>query len=222
MPRIVDVVQRPKEKSQRKNHVLYVPAKKVTEFNQELHNRVDDLIETMHHEEGIGIAAPQVGWSEQIFIIEAMGISNRYPHPKKYATQLTDVPQQIFINPRIVEASDSYVTYWHGCLSCKGLDRSKLRTYKDITVTAQDLKGNVFTRKLDKLASIIFQHEFRHLLGTLYIDHGLEFLSLESLREKLNSGDFNLYLETNEKIVPHLLKDYTVGESIEDYSKKLT
>ncbi len=133
------------------------------------------MITTMHHEEGIGIAAPQVGISQQIFIIEASLDSSRYPFLRKYP-QLKPVAQQIFINPRITQVSKEYIKYWHGCLSAKGLDRGLVRTYKSLHFEAQNLEGKVFKGYLDSFAAIIFQHEFRHLLGSLYIDHAKDLI----------------------------------------------
>src|SRR3990167_5474357 len=120
MSSLLDVVQRPSEANERKGHVLYIPARKVRVFNQKLKKSVKELIATMQHEQGIGIAAPQVGWNEQIFIIEASIESPRYPLLQRYP-QLRNVEQQIFINPYITYASPDYVDYWHGCLSAKGV-----------------------------------------------------------------------------------------------------
>src|SRR4051812_40383934 len=111
------------------------------------------MVATMHHEQGIGIAAPQVGLSQQIFIIEASIDFSRYPLLRKYP-QIENVKQQVFINPKITRVSEGSITYWHGCLSAKGLDRGLVRTYKTITFTAQDLDGKMFGGELASLAAI--------------------------------------------------------------------
>lgn len=220
MPKHLYVVQRPHEESARKGHVLYTPAKPVTVFDKTLKEKVEDMIATMHQEQGIGIAAPQVGLNEAIFVIEASLDSSRYPHLKKYP-QLRDVGLQVFINPRITEASPETIAYWHGCLSAKDQNRGLVKTYKSLSFTAQDVEGRTFTGNLEFLAAIIFQHEFRHLLGTLYVDHAKEFMSISILQEKIKSGEIELYSENSENNIPHLLSDYKVGESIEDYAKRL-
>lgn len=219
MSTVLEVVQRPIEESERKDHVLYIPARKVKVFNTKLKKSVKELIATMHHEHGIGIAAPQVGWNEQIFIIEASIESSRYPLMKKYP-QLKNVEQQIFINPRITYASKEYVDYWHGCLSAKGVDRGLVRTYKTLAFSAQNVDGHVFTGTLDSLAAIIFQHEFRHLLGTLYCDHARNFVSLNDLQPKTLAGEIQLYTENSPVDVPLLLADYRIGETVEQYRER--
>jgi len=219
MSTVLDIVQRPIHIAERKNHVLYTPARKVKIFNTKFKNKVKDLIATMHHEHGVGIAAPQVGWNEQVFVIEASVDSSRYPLMRRYR-QLKDVKQQIFINPKITYVSKDYVDYWHGCLSAKGVDRGLVRTYKTLGFSAQNIEGHVFKGTLESLAAIIFQHEFRHLLGTLYCDHAKTFVSLDEMKTKVLGGELDLYKENAEGDVPYLLKDYKIGETIEEYRER--
>ena len=219
MPRLLDIVQRPAEAAQRCKHVLYNPAERVSHFDEALAASIRDLIATMHHEQGIGIAAPQVGWPLQIFIIQAEIESPRYPLLRRYP-DLKNVAQQIFINPRITAASTETIGYWHGCLSGKGHERGLLRTYRSISFAAQDCQGLSFEGTLDSLGAIIFQHEFRHLLGTIYYDHAKDFLSLDQLLEKTKEGTVQLYTAQPDLKIPHMLADYRVGESIEDYKKR--
>lgn len=221
MTKILDIVQRPEQPELRAKHVLYTPAKKVLNFDEKLKESVAILIATMHHTQGIGIAAPQVGWDQQIFIIEADLDASRYPHLRKHP-ELGPVPLQVFINPKIIKASIERVSYWHGCLSAHNAPRGLVATYKSIEVEAQDTEGVSFTAKLDFLASIIFQHEFRHLLGGLYIDHAKEFIPLSDLREKVLKSELSLFKVQPEESVPLLLSDYQVGESIEAYRAKRT
>ena len=218
MSKLYEVVQRPEQASQRQGHVLYTPAKPVLKFDADLESTVTKMIETMHHEDGIGIAAPQVDIPLQIFIIESNMDSARYSLLKKYP-QLQPVPQQVFINPRIVEASKESIAYWHGCLSAKGLDRGRLRSYKSLRYEAQDVKGKKVEGSLDNLAAIIFQHEFRHLLGGLYVDHAKEFLKLEDMREAVLLGKTDLYTEKNIDEIPHILSDYQIGAWVGSLAK---
>ncbi len=220
MPHILNVVQRPEKAEDRKHHVLYVPAKKITVFDEALQNSVRDLVATMHYEQGIGIAAPQVGWSQQIFLIEAEVQSPRYPFMKKYS-DLRNVAQQLFINPCILEASQECVSYWHGCLSAMSCDRGVLRSYKSIHVRAQDIEGKTFTCTLDSLAAIIFQHEFRHLLGTVYFDRARTLLPLAVLREQMANDMIQLYDANPDPSIPHMIGDYKVGETIEEFAERM-
>ncbi len=213
MTKILDIVQRPDAAAERVKHVLYNPSKKVLVFDEKLKESIEVLIATMRHAQGIGIAAPQVGWDQQIFIIEANLESSRYPNLRQHP-ELVDVPLQIFINPKITRVSAEKVSYWHGCLSASNAPRGLLATYKSIEFEAQNLQGELFSGKLDFLASIIFQHEFRHLLGGLYIDHAKEFIPLSDLREKVLKSELSLFKVHPEESVPLLLSDYQVGESI--------
>ena len=123
------------------------------------------MYKTMMAEHGIGIAANQVGLNLQIFIIE----SNHEDSEARYKNIL-DVKKQVFINPKIKSASKKLTNFWHGCLSAKGQFRGQVSTYESIFYEALDENLNKVSGKLDGMAAVIFQHEFRHLLSNLYVD----------------------------------------------------
>jgi len=117
------------------------------------HNRlIDDMIATMKKAKGVGIAAPQVGNSLRLFII-APEPSARYPNAPK-------MPPVAMINPTLVRQSKKMATDWEGCLSIPGL--------RDIEFSARD--GRRMAGKLRGFVARVFQHEFDHINGHVYLD----------------------------------------------------
>ncbi len=138
--------------------------------NQELQRLIDDLIDTMHEEEGVGIAAPQVSRSLQIVIAECES-NERYPDQKS-------VPLTVLVNPKITYRSEEKVSYWEGCLSLKDL-RGLVPRSKEIHVEAWSRYGEKIEIKTSSFLSIILQHEIDHLEGKLFVDRieDMKFLS---------------------------------------------
>lgn len=198
------------------NNILYRTSKKINIADVKS-SSVQKLIKNMHKRmTGIGLAANQVGEPIQLFIIEF----KKYKDPEKYKNlNLDDVHFQVFINPRIISASCDKVTYWHGCLSASDKPIGKVATYKWIDYEALDEHGAPKTGRLCGMAAIIFQHEFRHLLGKCYFDFAKEFLAAEDLRRKIINLEIKLYEDASTHD-PLLLPDYTIGETIEEYQSR--
>ncbi|MCK5740327.1 peptide deformylase [bacterium] len=112
---------------------------------------LDDLIETMHEEDGVGLAAPQVGIAKRI--ISAGDGENWHT----------------VINPKIISHSILTEKDHEGCLSLPGL-RGEVSRFRKITVKGLDRDGNPIEIKARGLLSRVFQHEIDHLDGTLFID----------------------------------------------------
>ena len=193
----------------RDQNSLYQKCLPVTDFHAPL---IKDLVEIMYKtmvaEHGIGIAANQLGINLQIFIIE----SNHEDSEARYK-DLLNVKKQIFINPKIKSASKKLTNFWHGCLSAKGQCRGQVATYKTITYEALDEKLNKISGKLDGMAAVIFQHEFRHLLGKTYVDFAHKLLDAEELNIEIENGNYD-DLDDCDSSIPHLLSDYKIGSSI--------
>lgn len=193
----------------RNENSLYQKCLPVTDFHATL---IKDLVgimyKTMVAEHGIGIAANQIGINLQIFIIE----SNREDSDVRYKN-LLNVKKQIFINPKIKSVSKKLTNFWHGCLSAKGQFRGQVSTYKSITYEALDENLNKISGKLDGMAAVIFQHEFRHLLSKLYVDFAHKLLDVEDLNMDIENGNYD-DLDDCDNSIPHLLSDYKVGTSI--------
>lgn len=137
--------------------VLAQKAKPVTEITPELKKLVDDMAETMYANEGIGLAAPQVGESIRLVTIDLSG-------PEVQGDL------RVLVNPEIVAKSEETVETEEGCLSVAAL-RAKVKRSAEVTVKAQDLDGNDVTIEADDLLAVCLQHEIDHLDGVLFIDH---------------------------------------------------
>ena len=125
----------------------------VKEFGDEIKMLSDAMIDTLDEADGVGLAGPQVGVPEKIFVVHIRG----------------EEPM-VFINPVITETSIETGVYEEGCLSIPGVYHDVVRPLA-VTIQAQDVKGKVFTLKADGLLARVIQHENDHLHGKLYIDH---------------------------------------------------
>ncbi|MCR5732408.1 MAG: peptide deformylase [Sphaerochaetaceae bacterium] len=134
--------------------VLSEPTTKVTEFDSALKLLVEAMFETMDEAEGVGLAAPQIGVSKRIFVVD---------------THQSEDERLCFINPEILETSPDLVHYEEGCLSVPGVYHDVVRP-SHVTVHAQDLNGKAFTVKAGGLLARVIQHENDHLYGKLFID----------------------------------------------------
>ena len=136
---------------------LRSPGKPVTRFDDELRKLVDDMAETMYAAPGVGLAAPQIGVSLRLFVVD---VASGEDAPSDLRT---------FINPEIIDAQGE-VAYEEGCLSFPGVHEEILRAER-IKVRAQDIEGNPFELEAEGLLAIAIQHEHDHLEGTLMVDH---------------------------------------------------
>lgn len=136
--------------------VLGQVAEPVTVFDNELHQLAEQMLQTMQQANGVGIAAPQVHRSLQLFIMA----SN--PNPR-YPTAPIMAPQ-VVINPQILQASEQMVVGEEGCLSIPQ-QRCQVSRHQAIEVKYQDLSGEWCQEWLEGFIARIFQHEFDHLQG---------------------------------------------------------
>ncbi len=111
--------------------------------------------------QGIGIAAPQIGWQTRIFCI---GIFDE--HRTRYP-QAPDIPFSFWINPEIIKSSDNTCWAWEGCLSVPGI-RAWVERPASIRVTGLDEKGLERNETLSGFQARVFQHEIDHLDGILF------------------------------------------------------
>ena len=139
----------------------------LSEKTQEL---IDHMKQTMRHAPGVGLAAPQVGISLQLAVIE----DREEYHKKLTAEQLAErqrqpVPFHVIINPRIVSSENTDVEFFEGCLSVAGYSAIVSRAR---SVTVEYLNEFAETRRIHAVGwyARILQHEIDHLAGTLYVD----------------------------------------------------
>lgn len=143
------------------NPVLHTRASEVTVFDDELRNLVADMYDTMDKAPGVGLAAPQIGVPLRIFVYD-------------YADDNGNERRGVLINPsltigEIVDEPADEDTEIEGCLSVPG-ERFPLKRAETATVTGVDLDQNPVRIEADGWFARIFQHEFDHLDGTLYVD----------------------------------------------------
>lgn len=123
---------------------------------------VSDMEETLAKSEGCGLAAPQVGESVRILIVDGTGMTDVYPYLAGF--------KRVMINPVVLEESEKKCEYSEGCLSIPGI-------YCDVTrpqsMTVEYYNGDFekVTETLDKFACRMVQHEMSHLDGDLFVDH---------------------------------------------------
>jgi len=145
---------------------------------------IDDLIATVAQANGVGIASPQVAQSYCLFIV-ASRPNARYPHaPEMEPTAM--------INPKIVSHSSEVVKDWEGCLSVPGI-RGLVPRYQAIAVEYTDRYGNLQTKELTNFVARIFQHEFDHLNGVIFIDR------VESTLEMITEEEYQKLVVNNTK-----------------------
>lgn len=133
--------------------ILQRPTEAIVEFNDELRVLADDMFESMYKAAGIGLAAPQIGVSQRITVID---LSNQKNPEEKI----------ILVNPEIIHREGKQYEE-EGCLSLPDI-RDKVGRAAKVKVKAQDLKGNWFELEGTELLARAFQHEIDHLDGILF------------------------------------------------------
>ncbi len=127
-----------------------------------LRELVADMTDTLRAAGGIGLAAPQVDVSVRLAIIEIPGGPTRYG-------DLEPMPLTVFVNPEIAVLDPATAGYWEGCLSVPGL-RGYVERPQHVRIAAIDLDNNPFELSFQGFEATVFQHEFDHLDGLLYVD----------------------------------------------------
>ena len=141
----------------------------VTAFDEELQRLIDDMVETMYAAPGVGLAAPQVGVSKRLAVIDISSHEEQYP-------------LIVIINPSILK-SEGEIEFEEGCLSIPGF-REPVSRAKKTRVKAQDAHGNWFELEGEDLLSRAIQHENDHLDGVLFI-HRISPLKRDLIRRKI-------------------------------------
>ena len=138
------------------NPVLEKPAEPVTEFDNELKDLVEDMFASMYEAKGVGLAAPQIGISKRLAVIDVTFKED--PNAKL-----------VLANPEIIH-KEGKQTQSEGCLSIPEF-RENVTRPKTVTIRAQDVNGNWYEKTGEDLLARAFLHETDHLNGKLYISH---------------------------------------------------
>jgi len=139
--------------------VLRQEAETVDRFDDDLKLLIADMVDTMREAPGVGLAAPQIGVSKRVIVVE-------FGHEEDES-----IPKQLYavVNPEIVRMSEETVSGIEGCLSVPGfigeVDRARV-----VTVKGQDSEGKPITIRAEGWLARIFQHEIDHVNGILYTD----------------------------------------------------
>ena len=153
--------------------VLRTPAKEVHKVSQKIKVLVEDMLDTMYAQNGVGLAAPQVGESYRVFVID-VSTGNEPLNPI------------VFINPKIIKKSGACISH-EGCLSFPEAF-TDVKRYANIMVKALDRNGRSFVleAKDGTLLARAIQHEFDHLDGVLFIDHVINRFEADEVLKKPN------------------------------------
>lgn len=159
--------------------ILHTPAVPIVEVRDPaVQKLIDELILTLRAAGGVGIAAPQVGVGVQLLIV-ASRPNPRYP----------DAPQMdplVLVNPRLLGHSDAEVLGWEGCLSVSER-RGLISRYQTVEVEYTDRDNRTQTARMQDFVARIFQHEYDHLLGKVFLDRARQILSEDDYQAQLEA-----------------------------------
>ncbi len=144
--------------------ILRQKARPVTHFDTDLQRLVDDMIETLHEANGVGLAAPQIGQPIQLAVILTL------PEEDDEGNEIEDTRELfVIINPEIFWRSKETTKGIEGCLSIPGY-LGEVDRHESVRVRGLDRHGRKIRLRLFDWTARIFQHEIDHLNGELYID----------------------------------------------------
>ncbi|MEL6488938.1 MAG: peptide deformylase [Cyanobacteria bacterium J06634_6] len=138
------------------DRVLRQPAKRVAKVDNDLRDLARKMLQTMYSEDGIGLAAPQVGVNKQLLVIDA--------DPED-----TENKPLVLINPKVLNYSKELATGQEGCLSIPGVYLDVIRPAA-VEISYKDESGRPRKMKADDLVARVIQHEMDHLNGVLFVD----------------------------------------------------
>lgn len=150
--------------------VLRKEAEEIEENYEGLSQLIDDMYETMYNANGVGLAAPQIGKSVRLFVVDASSFADEEPELEGF--------KKAFINPIILEEEGEEWEFNEGCLSIPGI-REDIYRQPDITIEYYDEQFNLKEEKYSGMAARIIQHEYDHIEGILFVDH------IPALRKKM-------------------------------------
>lgn len=139
--------------------VLRKRSTNITHFDQSLAELADDMVETMHEANGVGLAAPQIGISRRLIVVE-MPDDESYPHPGE---------RWVLCNPEVVKTGRETEIGQEGCLSVAGYVGYVERPTEAL-IRGQDIHGRKVRIKAEEFLARAFLHEIDHLNGVLYVD----------------------------------------------------
>jgi peptide deformylase len=170
------------------NPILRKKARKVTNFNNpKLQQLLDDMVETMLDEPGVGLAAPQVAVSQRVIVV-------RLPDDEESKREYGDDAGVLYqvVNPEIIRESRDMVDGIEACLSIPGYF-GNVKRHQSVTVRGYDRDGKKIRIKANGWLARVFQHEIDHLDGVLFIDRATEIWQMVNEDKAEAAGLYNLY-----------------------------
>ncbi len=153
--------------------ILRTPSKEVHKVSKKVQELVNDLMDTMYAQNGVGLAAPQIGVNQRVFVVDV-------------STGDEPLNPIVFINPKIIKKSGACRSH-EGCLSFPEAF-TDVKRYANVMIKAMDRKGKYFVleAKDGTLLARCIQHEFDHLDGILFIDHSMNRFEADAVLEEHN------------------------------------
>ena len=142
--------------------VLRKIAKDIDQNYEGLEKLVDDMFETMHNADGVGLAAPQIGLPIRVFVVDLSPLGEDHPELKDF--------KKAFINPHIIEKEGEKILMDEGCLSIPGLREDVLR-FSTIRMKYSDLNWEEHEVVFTGFTARVLQHEYDHLDGIMFVDY---------------------------------------------------
>lgn len=139
--------------------ILSKKCEKVTEVNDDIRKLLDDMLETMYADKGVGLAAPQIGIAKRIIVIDDKVSEDGTPGTNP----------RFLVNPELIKKSEETFWFNEGCLSVPG-QSAEVERHKAVTVKYLDYHGDEQILEAEDYLAVILQHETDHLDGILYID----------------------------------------------------
>jgi peptide deformylase len=159
------------------NPVLKQKAQEISADYPNLNDLISNMFQTMYTANGVGLAAPQVGLSIRLFVIDATPFADEEPLLKGY--------KKAFINAQILEETGDTWSFNEGCLSIPGVREDVIRQ-KEILFRYQDENFNTVEEKISGILARVIQHEYDHIEGILFTDR-ISTLRKTLLRSKLSN-----------------------------------
>ena len=156
--------------------VLRKKANEVSANESQLQELIDEMFDTMYKAEGVGLAAPQVGQSLRLFVIDSHGFKEAYPE--------VDEVKEVFINPEVIEELGTDFTFNEGCLSLPEIREDVVRK-SEVILTYTNGEGERKTVHFKGLIARIILHEFDHLEGHVFTDR-VSSIRKMIIKKKLN------------------------------------
>ena len=182
---------------------LRQPTEEVNGNSDELQKLVGDMLETMEEAKGIGLAAPQVGRTERLFVVDVSAILTDHFEPGEV---IPDQPM-VFINPTVLDESDELVTFEEGCLSIPDV-HEEIDRPDQVRIQYLDRQLRKQIGEFNGMLARVVQHEYDHVEGILFIDHISAFRRrllkrrLRDITEGIVEAEYPVFIEGKGVAVP--------------------